>query len=70
VNDRQRKVINLLLDDFEGKLSTSKYAKLTKCSADTALRDIRSLLDLGILIQDSGGGRNTSYHLTMPEADA
>ena len=59
-------VINRLLEGFEGKLSTSKYAKLAKCSGDTALRDIRILLDRGILIQDAGGGRNTSYHLVEP----
>ena len=63
VNERQRKVINRLLDGFEGRLSTSKYAKLAKCSTDTALRDIKSLLDRGILIQEAGGGRNTSYRL-------
>ena len=68
VNDRQRKVINRLLDGFEGKLSSSKYAKLAKCSSDTALRDIRVLLEQGILIQDEGGGRSTSYHLAEPEA--
>ena len=67
VNERQRKVINRLLDGFEGKLSTSKYAKLVQCSGDTALRDIKILLDRGILIQDAGGGRNTSYHLVEPE---
>jgi Fic family protein len=67
VNERQRKVINRLLDGFEGKLSTSKYAKLAKCSNDTALRDIGSLLKRGILIQDVGGGRNTSYHLVEPQ---
>jgi Fic family protein len=60
-------VINRLLDGFEGKLSTSKYAKLAKCSADTALRDIRILLDRGVLIQEAGGGRNTSYRLVGPE---
>jgi len=63
VNERQRKVINRLLDGFEGKLSTSKYAKLAKCSADTALRDIKTLLDQGILIQEEGGGRSTRYRL-------
>ena len=63
VNERQRKVINRLLDEFEGKLTTSKYAKLAKCSADTALRDIKILLDGGMLIQEEGGGRNTSYRL-------
>ena len=68
VNERQRTVINRLLDGFEGKLSTSKYAKLAKCSGDTALRDIRILLDRGILIQDTGGGRSTSYRLVEPEA--
>ena len=67
VNERQRMVINRLLDDFEGKLSTSKYAKLAKCSGDTALRDIRILLDRGVLVQDAGGGRNTSYRLVAPE---
>lgn len=66
VNERQRTVINRLLDDFEGKLSTSKYAKLAKCSADTALRDITILLDRNILVQDAGGGRNTSYRLAEP----
>lgn len=67
VNERQRQVINRLLNGFEGKLSTSKYGKLAKCSADTALRDIRILLDQGILIQEAGGGRNTSYRLFDPE---
>jgi Fic family protein len=63
VNERQRKIINLLLDGFEGKLSSSKYAKLAKCSEDTALRDIKILIERGILTQDQGGGRSTSYHL-------
>jgi Fic family protein len=62
-NDRQRKIINLLLDGFEAKLSTSKYAKLAKCSEDTALRDIRILIERGVLIQEEGGGRSTSYRL-------
>ena len=70
VNERQRKVINRLLDGFEGKLSTSKYAKLAKCSGDTALRDIKILLDRGILIQDEGGGRNTSYRLVEPDGQS
>ncbi len=63
LNDRQRKVINRLLDGFEGKLSTSKWAALTKSSQDTALRDIDALVRLGILVKDSGGGRSTSYSL-------
>ena len=66
VNDRQRKVINRLLDGFEGKLSSSKYAKLTRCSSDTALRDIRDLLDRGILIRNPGGGRSVSYQIAEP----
>jgi len=63
VNDRQRAVINRLLDGFEGKLSSSKYAKLAKCSSDTALRDIKDLLDRRILVRESAGGRSTSYRL-------
>ena len=63
VNERQQKVINRLLDNFEGKLTTSKYAKLAKCSHDTALRDIKELLGRGILEQNEGGGRSTSYRL-------
>ena len=63
VNDRQRSVINRFLDGFEGRLSSSKYAKLAKCSADTALRDINDLLDRRILVRESAGGRSTSYRL-------
>ncbi len=62
-NERQRKVINQLLDGFVGKLTSSKYAKLAKCSSDTALRDIKDLLARGVLVQDEGGGRSTSYSL-------
>ena len=61
VNDRQRKVINRLADGFQGNLTTSKYAKLAKCSNDTALRDIRDLVARRILIQNEAGGRSTSY---------
>jgi len=67
VNDRQRKVINLLLDNFEGKLSTSKYARIAKCSEDTALRDIKDLVQRGILVQNEGGGRSVSYRVSEPE---
>jgi len=68
VNDRQRKVINRMLEhDWQGYLSTSKYAKLAKCSADTALRDIKELLERGILVKNEGGGRSTSYHLVDPK---
>ena len=62
-NDRQREVVNRLLDGFEGKLTTSKYAKLTRCSQDTALRDILSLVDRGILMRGEEGGRSTGYAL-------
>jgi Fic family protein len=71
VNPRQQNVINRLLDGFEGKLTTSKYAKLTKCSSDTALRDIQQLLQRGVLYQNEGGGRSTSYRLAAShELDA
>jgi Fic family protein len=63
VNERQRIVLNRLLDGFEGKLTTSKWAKLTKSSHDTALRDIAALLERGVLIRNPGGGRSTSYRL-------
>lgn len=63
LNDRQRLVINRLLDNFEGKLTSSKWAALAKTSPDTALRDIQQLVDRGILIKDPAGGRSTSYSL-------
>jgi len=56
-------VLNRLLDGFQGHLTTSKYAKLAKCSEDTALRDIRLLCDWGVLARNPGGGRSTSYAL-------
>ena len=65
LNERQIKVLNRLLDGFEGKLTTSKWAKLTKCSQDTAYRDILDLMDRGALKKDSGGGRSTSYSLAV-----
>lgn len=63
LNERQRKVINRLLDGFEGKLTSSKWAALTKCSQDTALRDIDDLVKRGILAREAAGGRSTSYSL-------
>jgi len=63
MNDRQRLVLNKLLDGFEGKLTTVKWATLTKSSHDTALRDIQNLIDRGILAKDPGGGRSTTYSL-------
>jgi len=63
LNLRQRLALNRLLDGFEGKLTTSKWAKLAKCSHDTALRDIAALAQGGFLVRNSGGGRSTSYAL-------
>ena len=63
MNDRQRTILNRLLDGFHGKLTTTKWAKLAKCSHDTALRDIHNLIEHGVLQKDSGGGRSTSYSL-------
>lgn len=63
VNERQRMVMNALLDGVEGFLTTSKYAKLAKCSTDTALRDIRELVEHGALVPNAAGGRSTSYRL-------
>ena len=63
LNDRQRHVLNRLLDGFEGKLTTSKYAQLARCSQDTALRDILALVEQGALVRNPGGGRSTSYTL-------
>jgi len=67
INPRQRLVLNRLLDGFEGKLTTSKYAKLAKCSQDTALRDILPLVEHGILVRNPAGGRSTNYALATPE---
>ena len=66
-NERQRTIINLLLDGFVGKLNSSKWAKITKCSQDTALRDITYLLKHHILEKDLAGGRSTNYKLILPE---
>ncbi|WP_119390702.1 Fic family protein [Taklimakanibacter lacteus] len=62
-NERQRDMINRLFDGFYGSLNTSKWAKIEKCSADTALRDITDLVERGVLKKDAGGGRSTSYSL-------
>lgn len=63
LNERQRKVINRLLDGFEGKLTNAKWAAITKASSDTALRDINDLVQRAILVKDIAGGRSTSYSL-------
>jgi Fic family protein len=65
-NDRQRLVVRRLLEGFEGKLTTSKWAVLAKCSQDTALRDILQLVERGVLVRNPGGGRSTSYALAVP----
>jgi len=63
INDRQRVMLNRLLDGFLGKLTTSKWAVITKCSSDTALRDILDLVKRGVLVRNLGAGRSTSYSL-------
>jgi len=63
LNDRQSTMVNKLLDGFEGKLTTSKWAKITNCSQDTAYRDILTLIEKKVLVKDLAGGRSTSYSL-------
>jgi Fic family protein len=63
INERQRKVLNMLFDNFEGKLQSSKWAKINKISSDTALRDIKDLIEKGILRQANEGGRSVNYEL-------
>ena len=65
LNERQHKLLNLMLDGFKGKLQTAKYAKIAKCSTDTALRDLADLVSKGVLVRDEAGGRSTSYHLVV-----
>lgn len=62
-NERQQKMLNNLLDGFDGKLTTSKWAKINKCSQDTALRDIQDLINKDILQKEPSGGRSTNYEL-------
>jgi Fic family protein len=64
-NARQRKVLVMLLDGFEGNLTTTKWAKICKCSEDTALRDITRLMELDMLKKTNSGGRSTSYELVV-----
>lgn len=66
LNERQAKVINMLLDGFDGKLTSSKWYKINHCSQDTALRDINDLISKGVLQKSPDGGRNSSYELIMP----
>lgn len=64
-NDRQKLMLNKLLDGFDGKLTSSKWAKIAKCSSDTAVRDLNDLVNRGILTKEAGGGRSTSYFLPV-----
>jgi Fic family protein len=66
INERQRILLNKLFDHFDGHLSTSKWAKIAKCSHDTALRDIKDLVEKGILKEDLAGGRSKNYRLVAP----
>lgn len=63
INDRQRKLLNKLMDGFDGKLTSSKWAKIAKCSKDSAVRDINDLIEKGILQKEAAGGRSTNYEL-------
>lgn len=65
-NARQRTMVNRLLDGFHGKLTSSKWATIARCSQDTALRDIADLVRRGVLVRDAAGGRSTSYSLVAP----
>ena len=67
INERQRLIINKLFDGFEGKLTTSKWAKLTKCSQDTALRDISDLVNRRVLSKEAARGRSTNYMVCLPK---
>jgi len=70
MNPRQTKVINRVLDDFQGNLTAKKWAALAKCSPDTALRDINDLVERGALHKSPAGGRSTSYELDRTERDS
>jgi len=66
MNERQMELLNRLLDGFDGKLTSSKWAAIAQCSPDTALRDINDLLASGVLRRSESGGRSTSYELPLP----
>lgn len=68
-NERQRFMLNKLFDGFDGKLKSSKWAKMAKCSPDTALRDIKDLIEKGVLRQEAAGGRSTNYELVDSHFD-
>lgn len=62
-NERQKNMLNKILDDFDGKLTSSKYAKISKCSKDTAIRDLNDLIEKQILQKVAAGGRSTNYEV-------
>lgn len=64
LNERQRKILNRFLDGFEGKLTARKWAAIANCSMPTAQRDIKDLVDRGILVRSEGGSKNTCYSVT------
>jgi Fic family protein len=66
LNERQRKVLNRFLDGFDGKLTARKWSSIAKCSMPTAQRDIKELVDKGMLIRNEGGSKNTSYAIAGP----
>lgn len=70
INERQKKILNKLLDGFEGKLTSMKWAKITKCSKDTAIRDINDLINKNMLQKESAGGRSTNYELKIMKLNA
>jgi Fic family protein len=70
INERQKKVLNKILDEFEGKLTSMKWAKITKCSKDTAIRDINDLINKDILQKEPAGGRSTNYELKITKQNA
>ena len=63
INERQKRLLNKILDGFDGKLTSSKWAKIAKCSKDTAIRDINNLIEKGMLQKEQAGGRSTNYEL-------
>lgn len=63
INERQKKLLNRLLDGFDGKLTSSKWAKIAKCSKDTAIRNINNLISKDILQKEAAGGRSANYEL-------
>lgn len=67
INERQKKILNKLLDGFEGKLTSMKWAKMAKCSKDTAIRDINDLINKEVLQKEDAGGRSTNYELKSPQ---